>query len=58
LTVFNQGGEKITIAAKCCASAAFKGQVISKAIFHGFPYSKEPMKVFTFFCSILKYEPN
>ena len=29
-----------------------KGQLISKSIFHGFPYSKKPMKIFTFFALV------
>ena len=31
-----------------------KGQLISKSIFHGFPYSKNPTKIFTLFCPVSK----
>ena len=34
----------------------YKGQLIPKAIFHGFPYSKKPTKIFTFFALVSKMD--
>ena len=31
-----------------------KGQLISKAIFHGFPYHKKPTKFYSFFALVYK----